>query len=334
MKDRMIIWGIIISNKFLGTPLVEKKLVCMIVEFAKHSCNNTWPSYFMEVNSLLNGNPVLCLDVLELTLSEFTCFDSPQFRILSPLIHQNIGSFSEITLGLLKDAFPILTKIPSPNSTYRGSPASHISYINSPRFSQLFGSPQSQSSNSITVYPSSSGDMTLIPSKCLEILQKLFELNYFYDSPYILEAVKIVFDYANVTDDYHQLGMKSLIIIEEFMAHNYLPDSGLDVAVIASDRLLELLSNCNELLKLHSEKIDEDYIFKILNVINLFCQHQLPRLLQRIPNFPIVNLFEILYLLMEMLDGVTFNSVVPIWEHIVDACNSAKIEKFIPNLIF
>jgi hypothetical protein len=32
---------------------------------------------------------------------------------------------------------------------------------------------------------------------------------------------------------------------------------------------------------------------------------------------------------MEMLDGASFNSVVPIWEHIVLACNSAKIEKFI-----
>jgi hypothetical protein len=79
-----------------------------------------------------------------------------------------------------------------------------------------------------------------------------------------------LFDYSNVTDDFHQIGIKSLIIIEEFMAHNYLPDSGLDVAVIASDRLLELVSNCNELLKLHSEKIDEEYYYNNLDIFSRF----------------------------------------------------------------
>lgn len=239
---------------------MEKKLIAIVVEFAKYTCDNSWNTYFSEICALQNTSMIVCLELLESTIIDFTNFDSSRYKALSLIISQNLEIITELVYSCLKHFFPMLKKGTSPISTYRGSPASHISYSES-QSPRLFNSSQQYSPNtpfSALNSQLSVSEIVLTLHKALDILQRLFELNCFYETAFIQDALKIIFDYAAITDDFDEMGNKALSVIEEFMSHTYLPDSHLNVAIIATDRLLELISLSNEMLKIRSENLNEE----------------------------------------------------------------------------
>lgn len=275
-RQRTNMWTLLAKNVYADSYKVENKLIKILTTFAMHMESVPWPQLLSDILSL-KLNQRAAFGLLENITVEFVSKTSlvtfNESEILISWVRQRLGSLVAMLLDQLKS----YTNSVNPHSTT----STAVSVIN--------GLPTPVSNISPTFpSPHISSELSKTCTSSLNILRALFECDFFYQSPYIIDALSVLF--GCTVDAYDTpIGLGAINVLEEFFIHKY---NGKDskASLCATSGLLRLLdhylANTNDL----NEK-DSAYTEQIFVALQHFTEYHMPSLIQ-IEGYPIHQILQ------------------------------------------
>ena len=101
-QDKQLFWNLLVSNRF--SSMSQRKLQVLVTLFATQL--NVWPDFLNHIVSLESSNLLLCLEMIETTISEFTVSPNlPWKRVqdLTRLVADNLESICAIVCRRLEN---------------------------------------------------------------------------------------------------------------------------------------------------------------------------------------------------------------------------------------
>ncbi|KAI8904448.1 hypothetical protein EDD86DRAFT_259046 [Gorgonomyces haynaldii] len=257
MEDKAVLWNMIYNMTHHNVPLVHRKMLKILVDYAGVLFPDYWPTYLGDIESLYQKSPHVCLSLLELTIVSFL---SPQFCVSS-----NRAKLLKTQIAL---AFP---RIFSFIVGYMKQSLQHF-------VSNAYPSPTSPSKDLREDTSIQTCDLALDAIECF------LEFDKVYESGEFLEMIAILFEFSTLSGSCVQLGLKSLSILEQTIAHKYFPENQHSTLLLLANTLL---SRTRSLEYTVDERLE-----KWLDVLLAFSESHIPRIVKQRLQFDILGFLE------------------------------------------